>query len=58
MLKIKFKYADEWGNWEWHTRECIVESVQECVRIYGLLEDDVKFEMISIVPLEDSDETH
>lgn len=36
MLKIKFEYKDEMSNWEWRKQECIVSSVEECKRIYGL----------------------
>lgn len=36
MKKIKFKYRDEISNWEWREQECVVSSVEECKRIYGL----------------------
>ncbi len=36
MLKIDFKYADELSNWEWREQSCIVSSVEECKRLYGL----------------------
>lgn len=36
MLKIKFKYRDAMSNWEWRTQSCVVSSIQECKRIYGL----------------------
>lgn len=36
MVKIKFEYRDEMSNWEWRLQECIVSSVQECKKIYGL----------------------
>jgi hypothetical protein len=36
MVKIKFEYRDEMSNWEWRAQECIVSSVQECKKIYGL----------------------
>ena len=36
MLKIKFKYRDEMSNWKWRTQSCVVSSVEECKRIYGL----------------------
>lgn len=36
MKKIKFEYRDDMSNWEWRQQECIVSSVQECKRIYGL----------------------
>lgn len=36
MVKIKFEYRDEMSNWEWKEQECLVSSVEECKRIYGL----------------------
>lgn len=36
MVKIKFEYKDEMSKGEWRQQECIVSSVQECKRIYGL----------------------
>ena len=36
MLKIKFEYRDELSRGEWREQECIVSSVEECKRIYGL----------------------
>lgn len=36
MLKIKFKYCDEMSKGEWRQQECIVSSIEECKRIYGL----------------------
>lgn len=36
MLKITFEYADAMSNWKWRRQECVVSSVQECKRIYGL----------------------
>lgn len=36
MLKITFEYADAMSNWEWRRQECVVSSLQECMRIYGL----------------------
>ena len=36
MLEIKFKYRDALSNWEWRTQYCIVSSVEECIKIYGL----------------------
>ena len=48
MLRIKFKYADQLSNWEWRNQECIVSSVEECKKIYGLENGDVKYEIISV----------
>lgn len=36
MLHIEFEYADAISNWEWRKQECVVSSVSECKRIYGL----------------------
>ena len=36
MKKITFRYADAMSNWQWRTQSCIVQSVDECIRIYGL----------------------
>ena len=36
MLNITFRYKDAMSNWEWRTQSCIVTSVEECKRIYGL----------------------
>jgi len=36
MLKIDFEYADAMSNWEWRQQSCIVSSIEECKRIYGL----------------------
>ena len=36
MLKIKFEDCDEMSNGEWREQECIVSSIAECKRIYGL----------------------
>lgn len=36
MLDITFRYADAMSNWEWRTQHCVVSSVEECKRIYGL----------------------
>lgn len=36
MVKIKFEYRDKMSNWEWKEQECIVSSIEECKRIYGL----------------------
>ena len=47
MLRIKFRYADAYSNWEWRNQECTVSSVAECKRIYGL-GIDCNYEIISV----------
>ena len=36
MIRVKFKYKDAMSNWEWKRQECVVSSVEECKKIYGL----------------------
>ena len=47
MLRIKFKYADAMSNWQWREQQCVVSSVAECKRIYGL-GIDCDYEIISV----------
>lgn len=47
MLHIKFEYADAMSNWEWREQECVVSSVEECERIYGL-GIDCEYRIVSI----------
>lgn len=47
MLNITFRYADAMSGWEWRTQHCTVESVEECIRIYGL-GDDCDYEIIEV----------
>ena len=47
MLKIKFEYYDEMSNGEWREHQCIVSSIAECKRIYGL-RIDCDYRIISV----------
>ena len=49
MLHIIFEYADELSHWEWRKQECIVSSIEECKRLYGLLPGEpVKWRIIKV----------
>jgi hypothetical protein len=50
MLRIKFIYCDEYTRGAWQEQECIVRSVEECKRIYGL-GIDCEYEIISVEPV-------
>lgn len=50
MLKIKFEYRDEMSRDEWRGQECIVNSVEECKKIYGL-GIDCDYRIISVEKL-------
>lgn len=47
MLHIVFEYADRMSNWEWRRQECIVSSLEECKKIYGL-GIDCEYRIISV----------
>jgi hypothetical protein len=36
MLKIDFEYCDQYTNGKWNQQSCVVSSVEECKKIYGL----------------------
>ena len=36
MVKVRFSYRDQYSHGKWNEQECIVKSVDECKRIYGL----------------------
>ena len=36
------------SHYEWRIQHCTVESIEECIRIYGLDDPDVDFEIIEI----------
>ena len=52
MLSITFRYADVMSNWEWRTQHCVVPSVEECKRIYGLDNGDVEYEILEVKEVE------
>lgn len=47
MVHIKFEYRDALSNWEWRKQECMVRSVDECIRIYGL-GIDCEYRIVSV----------
>ncbi len=47
MLKITFRYRDAMSNWDWRTQSCVMSSVAECKKIYGL-GIDCDYEIISV----------
>ena len=47
MLEIEFEYKDKYTNGKWNTQSCMVSSVEECKRIYGL-GVDCEYRIISV----------
>ena len=53
MLKITFKYKDKYTSGNWNTQNCIVSSVDECKKIYGL-GVDCKYKILDVEPVDQS----
>ncbi len=47
MVKVTFRYRDDYTHGEWQTQTCVVRSVEECIRIYGL-GVDCEYRIISV----------
>lgn len=47
MVKVKFQYRDAYSNGQWNEQECIVSSVEECKKIYGL-GIDCEYQILSV----------
>lgn len=52
MKSITFRYRDNQSDWEWRTQHCIVSSVEECIRIYGLDLGDCEYEILEVEEVE------
>ena len=48
MYNITFRYRDKYSHWEWRIQHCTVSSVEECIKIYGLNEPGVEYEITEI----------
>lgn len=47
MLHIVFEYQDRYTNGNWSRQECVMSSVQACIKIYGL-GADCDYRIISV----------
>jgi hypothetical protein len=49
MLRIKFRYKDCYTKGEtWSEQECVMSSVHECIKFYGLDQPDVEYQIVSV----------
>lgn len=46
MFKITFKYRDEYNYPNWSEQQCILDSVEKCIELYGLHE--CEYEILKI----------
>lgn len=47
MVKVTFEYRDSYSFPNWNKQSCVVESVAECIRIYGL-GTDCEYNILSV----------
>lgn len=47
MVKVEFEYKDDFSNGKWNSQTCVVSSVAECKKIYGL-GIDCEYRIISV----------
>ncbi len=47
MVKVTFEYIDAYSRGEWRRQTCIVSSVDEAIKIYGL-GTDCDYRIISV----------
>lgn len=47
LKRIKFKYKDSYTHGEWREQECVMESVADCIKFYGL-GVDCEYQIISV----------
>ena len=51
MLKIKFRFRDALSNWEWREQTCIMSSIEQCKKVYGL-GIDCDYEILEVEEVE------
>lgn len=47
MIRVTFKYKDKYSHGKWNTQSCVCESVDQCIKWYGL-GIDCEYEIISV----------
>lgn len=52
MLEITFEYKDAISNWEWRKQTCVMSSVDECIKMYGL-GIDCDYRIVSVKDLDE-----
>jgi len=50
MVRVTFRYKDAWTKGGWREQSCVVRSVQECIKLYGL-GIDCEYQILSVEEL-------
>ena len=53
MVRIEFEYRDEMSRGEWRKQECVVDSISEAIKLYGL-GYDCDYRIILVEDLDES----
>ena len=54
MYRIEFEYRDQFTNVKWNKQSCIMVSLNDCKKIYGL-GVDCEYRILSVTKIEDED---
>lgn len=54
MKRIVFEYMDAYSHGKWNKQECIMSSVDECIKVYGLGKD-CEYRIVIVEDLDESD---
>lgn len=57
MLRIVFEYRDEYTRGRWSTQECVVSSMEQCKKLYGL-GVDCEYRIISVEEVTEAEELY
>jgi len=49
MLHITVKYKDRFTNGKWNIQHCVADSIEECIKIYGLEKDCDEYDIVEII---------
>ena len=52
MFEIEFEYKDKYTKGKWTKQSCVVSSMEECIKIYGL-GFDCEYRIISVKEVEE-----
>ena len=55
MKKITFEYCDAYTHGQWRKQTCIMSSVTECIKVYGL-GYDCEYRIISVEEVDEDNE--
>ena len=56
MKRITFRFRDAESQWKWKTQHCTMESVDECLKMYGLgFDRDCEWEILEIEEIDDNE---